>query len=282
MALQLLVNCIDNALIYVLVGLGLSLIVRISHTMHFSYAAISTLGSVIALQYYHKLGLLAVLAGVLFGSSLAISLECLIFSPVRKRGDPMAELLASLGGFIIISNSMAFVWGNSIISFHDNTSKVYSIGQIYVTSGMCQRLIISSLLILFFLLILNKTQIGIRLKAIGSNRDLAVIYGLDTRLLYILATTICSLMLISASLLGALDKGIRTTDGLSLFLAGIVIVWIAGTKSIPTILLTALGIAALQSLAAWYLGGIWVDIAVYSILVLFLTISGRKQSILIG
>ena len=282
MALQLLVNCIDNALIYVLVGLGLSLIVRISHTMHFSYAAISTLGSVIALQYYHKLGLLAVLAGVLFGSSLAISLEWLVFSPVRKRGDPMAELLASLGGFIIISNSMAFVWGNSIISFHDNTSKVYSIGQIYVTSGMCQRLIISSLLILFFLLILNKTQIGIRLKAIGSNRDLAVIYGLDTRLLYILATTICSLMLISASLLGALDKGIRTTDGLSLFLAGIVIVWIAGTKSIPTILLTALGIAALQSLAAWYLGGIWVDIAVYSILVLFLTISGRKQSILIG
>lgn len=282
MALQLLVNCIDNALIYVLVGLGLSLIVRISHTMHFSYAAISTLGSVIALQYYHKLGLLAVLAGVLFGSSLAISLEWLVFSPVRKRGDPMAELLASLGGFIVISNSMAFVWGNSIISFHDNTSKVYSIGQIYVTPGMCQRLIISSLLILFFLLILNKTQIGIRLKAIGSNRDLAVIYGLDTRLLYILATTICSLMLISASLLGALDKGIRTTDGLSLFLAGIVIVWIAGTKSIPTILLTALGIAALQSLAAWYLGGIWVDIAVYSILVLFLTISGRKQSILIG
>jgi branched-chain amino acid transport system permease protein len=282
MALQLLINCIDNALIYVLVGLGLSLVVRISHTMHFSYAAISTLGSVIALQYYYKLGLVAVLAGLLFGSLLAISMEWLIFSPVRKRGDPMAELLASLGGFIVISNSMAYVWGNSIISIHGYYSRIYSIGQIYITSGMCLRFIISSLLILLFSIILNKTQIGIRLKAIGSNSDLAVVYGLDTRLLYVLTTTICSLMMISASLLAALDKGIRTTDGLSLFLAGIVIVWIAGTKSIPAILMTALGIAALQSLAAWYLGGIWVDIAVYSILVLFLTISGRKQSILIG
>ena len=116
MALQIILNGIFLGAIYLLIGIGFNIVYNITHFFHFAHAVVFTSGAYFTFLFHKLLGLpifpaipLAIALSAFLGSLMELSVYR---SLRRKNASPMILLLASLGIYIVLQNTISMIFGD--------------------------------------------------------------------------------------------------------------------------------------------------------------------------
>ena len=113
---QLLINALITSSIYILIAVSFSLIYQTTRFFHFAHAVVFTSGAYFT-YLLHKLGdfpiFIAIPIAIALAALLGCGMEASVYKSMRKKNaSPMVLLLASLGLYIVLQNTISMVFGD--------------------------------------------------------------------------------------------------------------------------------------------------------------------------
>jgi branched-chain amino acid transport system permease protein len=173
--------------------------------------------------------------------------------------------------YTILQNLVTLSFGDETLLIHGSQAQAArQIGSAFVARS--QELIILAGIVTLLLmgLLLFLTKLGRAIRAVASNAELSVIFGLSpTRIISYAVAIGCGIAAMSGTL-SAYDMDMNPTMGFPLLMRGVVTVILAGTGSLGGLVLAAMFLSLTQNVAAYFLGAQWMDLITYSLLIAFL------------
>jgi branched-chain amino acid transport system permease protein len=280
---QLLLNALLAGSITILIAVSFSLIYQTTRFFHFAHAVVFTSGAYFTFLFYRLLGLPIVIAipiAVGLSSLLGCSMEIGIYKNLRKKNTtPMVLLLASLGLYIVLQNTISMGFGDDTKSIRSGVVREgLPVFGARITPIQIVIIITSVLLVISVAFWLKKTKMGKAMRAVANDAELALISGIDSDKVILWTFGIGSALAGVAGILVALDVDMTPTMGMNALMMGVVAVIIGGVGSIPGVALGALLLGLAQHLGVWKISSQWQDAIAFVILFVFLLI--RPQGFL--
>jgi branched-chain amino acid transport system permease protein len=200
-----LFNGITLGMLYILVALGLNIILGLMGVINFSHGSFFMLGAYMAYTLAPHLGFWpSILVAALIIGLFGMLFESALIRPLYRR-QPEYTLLLTFGTALIFEQIVRRVWGDDAVRFPDLPSYLQgsiSIGGLQFPVYKDLFLVIVTLIILGAVwLIINKTNIGMIIRAGTRDAEMVKILGINMPLMFTLVFGIGSFM---AGLAGAL------------------------------------------------------------------------------
>ncbi len=272
---QLLINALIASSIYILVAVSFSLIYQTTRFFHFAHAVVFTSGAYFTYMFYKLFHLplfLAIPVAVAIAALLGCCMEILIYKPLRRNhASPMVLLLASLGLYIVLQNTISMVFGDDTKSIRSGVVREgLPVLGARITPIQIIIIVISVILIIAVALWLKKSKTGKSMRAVANDAELAKISGIDADMIVLRTFAVGSALAGVAGILVALDVDMTPTMGMNALMMGVVAVIIGGVGSIPGVALGALLLGFAQHLGVWKISSQWQDAIAFIILFVFL------------
>ena len=202
--LDQLVNGVTLGMLYILVALGLNIILGLMGVINFSHGAFFMLGAYLMFELNGRIGFWpAILAAAVIVGLLGMGFERFLVRPLYKR-IPEYTLLLTFGTALIFAQIVRRIWGDDAVRVDTPPYMPQSIPlfglQFPFYKDFLLVLITIGILGAVWLL-LNKTNIGIIIRAGTRDAEMVKILGINMPLMFTLVFGIGSLM---AGLAGAL------------------------------------------------------------------------------
>jgi branched-chain amino acid transport system permease protein len=199
-----LVNGITLGMLYILVALGLNVILGLMGVINFSHGAFFMIGAYLMYQFapmvgfWPAIGIAALLVGV-----LGMVFESALIRPLYRR-IPEYTLLLTFGTALIFAQLVRWKWGDDAVrvATPDYLANPITIAGVDFPVYRDIFLVAVTVLVLTLVwLLINKTNVGIIIRAGTRDAEMVKILGIDMPLMFTLVFGIGSLM---AGLAGAL------------------------------------------------------------------------------
>ena len=272
MILQLLINGIINGMLIALVALGFHVIFSATKIFHLAHGGIYVAGVYLFLWVSPFTGIIAgVFLSLIFAFILGLFIEWSVYKPLMKKSSNQnIALISSLGVYIILINIIALLFGNETKILDNSISESIFIGEYVITKPQIIQAIISVPLIVLFVVFMNITGLGLKIRAVADNPILARVVGIKIQTVRYLVFGLGSLMAVSAALLKAYDTGIDPYSGMAITLSAAVVVIIGGTSSLYGTIIASFFLALLQNFTEYFLSAQWKDTVTFAILIIVL------------
>lgn len=280
MVYQVLTNAIVAASVYAMVGISFTLIYRVAGFINFSHAAVVVSGPYCVFLLGTVLGLRSWLTYPLaiFGAtSIGIALWQCLYRPMKRSGaSPLVMLLASLGAYVCIQNLFSLVFGDETRSIRPvDVFQVVVWHGVRVTTIQITTVLVSLLVVTLLVLFLRTSRLGISMRAVAENSQLAETVGIDAEKVIAVGFILGSLIAGLAGILVALDVDMTPRMGMNMLMMGVVAATVGGVESIGGVALGALLLALARNFGAWTFSSQWQDAIVFVVLLAFLLIRPR-------
>ena len=272
---QLIANILFSASAIFLVAISFSFIFSTSGFFHFAHAAVITIAAYVCFFLSSYLGL-PIFFSVIFGlgatTLIGWGLELVIYRPMRRReSSPLVLLLTSLGLYILLQNVISLFFGdNTKIITSSAVTPAFSIIGVKLT-GIQLTVIFTSFAVFFAkTFLIDKTRLGLTLRAIADDPELAKVSGIDYDSAIGVAFGLGSFLAGVTGLFRAFDIGMTPTMGLPMLLLGVVAVVVGGNGKTLGIAIASFLLAFCQQIAGWNLGTHWEETIAFLLLLAFL------------
>jgi len=202
--LDQVVNGVTLGMLYILVALGLNIILGLMGVINFSHGSFFMLGAYLTYQFNGAIGFWpAILASALIVGLLGMAFESTLIRPLYKRL-PEFTLLLTFGTALIFTQIVRRVWGDDAVRVEQPSyiPQSISIGSYQLPFYKDVLLVLLTIVILTLVwLLLNKTNIGVIIRAGTRDAEMVKILGINMPLMFTLVFGIGSFM---AGLAGAL------------------------------------------------------------------------------
>lgn len=277
MIVQQLFNGLTLGLTYSLIAVGYSLVFGILRLVNFSHGSIYAFGANIILMFVSlKWGIFpAIVAGVALTGVLGIAIDKVGLQPLRNQNAaPITSLITTVGISNIVTNLLIAAFGSQKRSFPmifpKGSIKVAGMNFSIMQLGM---FVVSLLLLLVLTLVVNKTKIGLAMRASQQNLKAARIMGVNVD--FVISFTFL-LGGVSAAIAGALISSyygmaypnMGYVVGLKAFAAAV----LGGIGSLPGSIIGGLTVGVFETFAASTLGSEFRDSIAFVILIIVLVI----------
>lgn len=280
---QLILNTIIASSIYTLIGIGFAVIYRTVRFFHFAHGLVYAAAAYFT-YLFHKLFsfpvYIAIPLAIALASILGCGMEIAVYRPLRRKyASPMVLLLASLGMYIVLQNTISMIFGDDTKSIRSGVVRE-GLPVFGARITPIQILIIgtSILLVIAVALWLKYAKMGKAIRAVANDPELAEISGIDSDMVILWIFAIGSALAGVAGILVAMDVDMTPTMGMNALMMGVVAVIIGGVGSIPGVALGALLLGLAQHLGVWKISSQWQDAIAFVILFVFLLV--RPQGFL--
>ncbi len=253
--LQNSLNVVILGSIYVLMAIGLSMIYGILRVLHIAHAGIYTLGAFLSLSvflstnnFWISLTLSAIVAGI-----VGVLIYRYIYYFVLKE-ERIIPLIISVGLFITMQDLYRIIYGPYKHPFSFSIPLPYiRSGNFYISPFQLFILLITGIILISLYFLLNKTKIGVGLKACANDAQMAAAVGINTKMTISLAFFIGSaLAAISGTLVGIYHNSVYPTMGSMVSYKAFVVVVLGGFGSLKGSIIAGFLLAAAEVfLVAW-------------------------------
>lgn len=247
---QQLVNGLAAGSVYILVGLGLSLVFGILGIAHFAHGSVAMLGGYATLIIIQQLGFnlwVAVLLAMPIAALVGVLIERLFYRPVRK-APPINTFIIALGLMFILDNVALLVFGPEQTLIRSPYTNVVSIGSLNVVALRIYMLATNLVLLVALVLLLNRSKLGRAIRAVAQNRDAAAMMGVNVDRVSAAVFAIGSaLAAVAGAFVGSLTALYPAMSG-DLVLKGFAVMILGGMGSIPGAVLGGVIIGLTESL----------------------------------
>jgi branched-chain amino acid transport system permease protein len=243
---QLVLFNVFNGLIigafYALMALGLSLILNLSGVINFAHGGFLAIGGYLAYTLIPYLGFWGalVVAPVLTGF-VGILVERVLIRRLYGR-DPLYGLLLTFGLAFMIEDGTRFIWGAQSLPFQipDWLGAPLSSEFFFLTGYRVFMVALVAVAVLGLFLILNRTRLGLRIRAGTLDLETVSVLGVNVRVLRNLNFGIGIYLAGLAGVLAAGMLGLEPTVGDSLIMPSFIAIIVGGLGSLPGTLLGGL------------------------------------------
>ncbi len=272
---QLIINIINTTFILINVSVSFTFIYYSTKFFNLFHATIITISAYFVFLFSIQLNLnlyVSIVLSILLSSLIGILSNAFLFKPLRIRNaDPFLIMIASLGLYLVFQNIISLIWGDATKSIRPGEIKIGNeIFGAYITNVQIITIIVILILFLGTILFLNKSNLGKQMRAVSSNNDLSIIFGINSNKVILWSFGLGSALAAVAGILVAFDTDMTPTMGFNLLLYGIVAMIIGGVGSFWGLVGGAFLLATAQNLGAYYFDSKWLDAIAYIILILFL------------
>src|SRR6266496_3885517 len=228
-------------MVYALVALGISLIFSGLDIIHFAHGEIYMLGAFIGLMLFQKTGLPYIptlLLAVIITGFVGVIIERVFYRRLTSAG----------GGYTVAGMGMVIVgFGMSIV-------------------------VTAFVLMVVLNLVLKKTMIGLAIRAVAHNKDIAYLSGVNVPLMIsIIFGTACALGAAAGVLIAPINY-VQVQMGVGILIKAFAAAVVGGFGSLPGAVLGGLLVGVVESLGAGYVSGTYKDIYAFILLIVVLMV----------
>ncbi len=278
--IDLVIIGLSIGMVYALVALGLSLIYSGLDLVHFAHGEIYMIGAFIGLMLFRHLGIGYVptlLLAVVLTGIVGVLIERLFYRRLTRAGGGytvagMGMIIAGFGMSIVLQNVAYLIWGPKALPFPVPYGRPVEIGNLALP--MSYVWIVATALILMFVLnlLLKKTMIGLAIRAVAHNKDIAYLSGVNVPLMISLIFGIgCALGAAAGVLIGPINY-VQVLMGTGVLIKAFAAAVVGGFGSLPGAVLGGLLVGVIESLGAGYVSGTYKDIYAFVLLIFVLMV----------
>jgi branched-chain amino acid transport system permease protein len=239
-------NGVQYGLLLFLVASGLTLIFGIMGIINLAHGSFYMLGAYLAFSLTGALGnfWLALLAGILLSLVFGLLLEWLVMRFLYRR-DHLYQVLLTYGLILVFEELRSLLWGDDVHGVPVPAALAFSIPLTDTLSYQVYRLAMSAicLAIAFGIYwLIQRTRLGMMIRAGSVNRDMAQSLGINIGLLYRLVFALGVALAALAGMLAAPVSSVFPGMGNQVLIISFVVVVIGGIGSVKGALVAALAI----------------------------------------
>ncbi len=237
-------NGVQYGLLLFLVASGLTLIFGILGIINLAHGSFYMVGAYLAFSLTQRIGnfWLALAAGVLVAVLIGVVLEWLVIRFLYGR-DHLYQVLLTYGLILIFEELRSLVWGDDVHGVPVPPALDFSIPLTDTLSYQVWRLAISAICLgiafgMYWLI--QRTRLGMTIRAGSHNREMVQSLGFDIGLLYRLVFALGVALAASAGMLAAPVSSVFPGMGNQVLIISFVVVVIGGIGSVKGALVAAL------------------------------------------
>ena len=257
--LQYAVSGLSIGALYALVALGLVLIYRSTRILNFGHGDVATVGTFFAftLLSHNVSGAIAFPLALISGAVLAMVFYFVILIPAQRRNATLlGQIILTVGLSLIIQGLVSHFWGTEPQSFpfplsDTKTWKVYQ--DVVISELSLGALVIGLIGCLFLFLLVQKTRLGLAMRATSENLPAAQTLGIPTRRVLSLSWGLAALLGVLAGLFLAPALLLDPFFMMEPFLKGFAAAILGGLNSLPGAIVGGLILGVAESLAGGYI-----------------------------
>ena len=168
--LQQLINGLSIGSIYALMAVGYSLVYSILNFSNFAHGGVIMLGAYFGLYAVNLIGapfLGAIIIAALCAGLVAVTLEKVAYTPLRKRNAPsLYFIISAMGASIFLENIVIVTIGPTFKTYPELIDKTpISIGSLHVSRLDLMMFAVAAVSLILLVLIIEKTKVGLAIKA---------------------------------------------------------------------------------------------------------------------
>lgn len=276
-AFQLLINGLIAGSIYALVASGFSLIYATNRFVHFAHGTAVTVSAYFLYALFSRLGLPFLVAAVLtiIGAGLLGWLMYVsLYRPLKRRGSANAILLvAGIGLMILLENLMLLIFGADVKTLNYlMVRQGLEVAGAVITPLQVVIVAVAAVLLGALWLLSKRTALGVTMRAVADNRELAEISGINTDYVagqsFVLGSALAGL----AAIFVALEQNIEPVMGAGLIIKGFTGAVIGGVTSLPGAVLGSYLLGVAENFGIWWLPSGYKDAIAFGLLFIFLLV----------
>ena len=269
-------NGLSIGMVYALVAVGYSMVFGILRLINFSHGSVYAFGAQITLVYIGmRFGVWwALFFSLLSTGVLAVLIDKVTLAPLRKKkAIPIASLIATIGVFYIVQNLLIIFLGSERRQFPSFYSIDINLGNFPMTSTQVVLFCVALLLLLILTLIVNKTKIGLAMRAVQQSPETAAINGINVNKVITFTFLLGGISAaIASSLIGGYYQLVYPTMGSTMGMKAFSAAVLGGIGMLHGAVVGGLVIGVIESIAVGYLGGTYRDAFAFVILIIILLI----------
>lgn len=280
--LQLLINGLVNGCAFALVALGFALICNTTRIFHFAHGGLYALSGYMFYTLYTQQGVpiwgaIPLTLGI--AAIIGILIDLLVYRPLDRQGaSTTMHMISSLGLYIIIVNVICMIYGNNSKILVSGLLPTVKIGGLMLNVVQIATATTFVVVFLGFLVLLNFTRLGLKLRAMRDDQTLLLLYGINPNNIRLFVFGAGSALCALAAILVGLDVGIDPHVGMNAVVTAAVALITGGIGVFEGAAFGALMLGCLQSIAVWQMSARWQDMVTFLVLILFLLF--RPQGIM--
>lgn len=218
---QVLINTIIRGGELSLLAIGVTMVYGTLRFPNFAHVEFATLGAYLALFFSAVTGLELVLASVLaigLTAGVGVASDSLVFSRLRV-AHPVMPMIASFGLGIVIREGVRGSAGTSPFFLSQTLAERWQVWGATITDTQVLILVLALAAVIGFHLLLTRTRLGIAMRAVSDNADLARASGIFSeriiRVVWLLGAAMAGL----GGILIGLETQLQPNMGIGLIIA---------------------------------------------------------------
>jgi branched-chain amino acid transport system permease protein len=256
--LQYVLTGVSAGSLYALVALGIVLIYRSTRVLNFAHGDVATLATFVSFSLLsHRYSFpLALAASLLVGAAVGIAFYFFVLVRAQRRGaNLLGMVILTLGLGLILQGVVVYIWGAEPVSlpFPISDTKTYQVGLVVVSQLSLATMAAGLVGSLLLYLLVQKTRLGLAMRATSENVMAAQTLGIPTRLVLGVSWGVASALGVVAGIFLAPALLLDPFFMLDPFLKGFAAAVLGGLNSLPGAVVGALILGVAESLTGAYM-----------------------------
>lgn len=267
--IQQLFNGLVIGSIYTLVALGLTIIFGILGIAHFAHGSVAMFGGYITYFFIASLGFglfPSMAAAMALGALLGVGLERIAYYRVRD-APPINAFIIALGLTLIIEKSNLILFGVDQIIIPTGFTRVFNVGGVTLPELRVYILAIAAVLVIGLTILIQRTWMGMAVRAVAQNRPAAVLMGINVNAVSMFVFALSSALGVAAGVLvGALFAIAPGVSG-GLVVKGFAVLILGGLGSIPGAIVGGLVLGVSETFASAFISSAYKDVIAFLLMI---------------
>lgn len=284
MFLQLLINGICLGAVYALIAVGFAIVFSVLKFSNFAHGGM--ISACAFLGYFFQASFetpppiwVTIIFSSVSGVIFALFLDTIAYRSIRRNKSPnIYYFLASLTISIIITSILNIFFSKNPLAYPALfSSTTFSVGSLKISKMDTMILAVSVVLLVALMLLINKTKIGLAIRAVAINPETSKIMGINSSLIIIMVFSIAGCLAgVSGVLLGC-KYGVYPDLGQTMMIKGFIASVIGGLGSLGGAIIAAFALSIIEMIWTYMFGSLSTPVMTFVVMLLFLFI--RPQGI---
>lgn len=262
-------NAVQYGLLLFLVASGLSLIFGVMGVINLAHGSFYMMGAYLAFTLTSMTGnlLVTIVLGTVLSAVLGAVLEWALFSHLYKRNH-LQQVLLTYGLILIFEEMRSLLVGDEVHSVKVPAWLDFAVPLGSVMTYPAYRLFMSVVCLLVALglyLLIQRTNVGARIRAGASNRDMVQLLGIDIDWLFRLVFSLGVGLAAFAGMINAPASAVSPGMGTQVLIVSFVVVIVGGIGSVWGALLASLLVAFADTFGKVFIPD-YAGIAIYVVM----------------
>ena len=280
MLMDFIVVGLSIGLVYGLVALGISLIYSGLDIVHFAHGEIFMFGAFFGLVLYSDMGVsypITLFLAMIITGLMGVVIERVFYRRLTSQGGGytvagMGMIICGFGMAIILQNIAFLIWGAEGHSMGLQFGMPIAVGDITLPRSYLWILIVSVTLMAALHVMLKHTKVGLAIRAVAANKDIAYLMGINVPLMISLIFGLaCGLAAAGGVLIGPINY-VQVEMGYLILIKAFAAAVVGGFGSLPGAIFGGVLVGVFETLGAAYISGSHKDIYAFLLLIFVLMV----------